>query len=356
MSISRHSAIRRGPAILEFSWRTKSGTQWTTHTYRVRTQGDIVFTPETRTFDIPSSELGTVDRRASELLATCTFTPVGVVDADGISILWPHLAKWPGQSLFGARDVTLCVWPVAGAEATSNDNSKVYMSNVAVTKMPSITLSPTKTAIGQVEVRGILADDHIWASDSHWSLTDDSAPTLAALDPASIITAPATLAWGSWPNIRTKDGVTIEFDMETQDEEEDEAGIYDITLVDLKARARFTPVAGWDMADIYDRLHINDDLYRGGSVFRADVTATSKEPGGLIVNLYGCSLLTMPMTYGATSPRLGELTLEGLRGTGNAIAAITLATAQTASPRSTSAATPGDGEDGGEGDGEGTGT
>lgn len=359
MTISRHNALVRGPAILEFKWKTGSGSVAVTNTYRIRTKDDVVFTPETRTFDVESSELGIIDRRAEEKLATCTFTPVGVVDADGIALLWPHLAKFPGQSLFGAKDVELTVWPVAGAAATSHDYGMVVMENVAVTKMPSIQLSPTKTAIGQVEVRGILSDDHIWGCDTHWYLTDDNAPTLAALNPASIVTAPANLAWGDWENIRTKDGVTIEFEMGTQDEVEDEGGVYDITLTDLKARARFTPVAGWDMESVGERLHNQDDLYRGGSVFRADLTATSKEAGGLIVNLFGCSLLTMPMTYGATSPRLGELTLEGLRGTGNAVASISIAANHSAAPRSTASASPEGGEDegeGGDGEGEGSGT
>lgn len=340
MSISRHSALVRGPAILEFSWRTGSGQSAMSHNYRVRTKDDVVFTPETRTFEVESSELGVLDRRADEKLATCTFTPVGVVDADGIALLWPHLSKLPGQSLFGAQDVTLTVWPVAGSLETHNDNGMVVMKNVAVTKMPSIQLSPTKTALGQVEVRGILMDDASWSSESHWYLNDDGAPTLSALNPASIVTAPAALAWGDWDDIKTKDGVTIEFEMGTQDEVEDEGGVYDITLTDLKARARFTPVAGWNMAEVEERLHIADDLYRGGSVFRADLTATSKAAGGLIVGLFGCSLLTMPMTYGATSPRIGEITLEGLRGTGNAVATIAIATALTAAPRSAAAASP----------------
>lgn len=356
MSISRHNRLVRGPAIVEFSWRTGSGQSAVTHNVRFRTKGDVVFTPETQTFDVESSELGVIDRRASELMATVRFTPVGVVTADAVDILWPHLAKLPGQSLFGAQDVYCTVLPVAGAAATANDSGCVFLQNVAVTKMPDIALSATATQIGEVEVRGILGDNSLWESGSHWGMTDESEPTLEALSPASIPTVPARLAWGTWNDIKTQDGVHIEFEMETQDEVEDEAGCYDITLTGLKARARFTPVAGWDMEDVCSRLHNNDDLFRGGSVFRADVTATSKEPGGLIVNLYGCSLLTMPMTYGATSPRLGELTLEGLRGTGNAVAAITLATAQTAAPRSTSAATPGDGEGDGEGTGEGTGT
>ena len=336
MSISRHSALVRGPAILVFSWTTGSGTSAVNHTYRIRTKDDVVFTPETRTFDVQSSELGILERRADEKLARCTFTPVGIIDADGISVLWPHLAKLPGQSLFGENDVTLCVWPVAGSSEIPRDFGLVKMFNVAVMKMPSIQLTPTKTAIGQVEVRGILKDNAAWDDDSHWQLTDDSAPTLDAINTANIVTAPAGLAWGDWSDIKTKDGVTIDFEMGTQDEVEDEGGVYDITVTDLKASAKFTPVAGWDMTEVEERLHNVNGDYRGGSVFRANLTATSKAAGGLIVQLYGCSLLTMPMTYGATSPRLGELTLEGIRGTGNAIAAISIATAQTASPRSLS--------------------
>lgn len=111
------------------------------------------------------------------------------------------------------------------------------------------------------------------------------------------------------------------------------------------------------MEEMSDILHENDDRLRGSSIYRQNLVATSKEAGGLIVTLFGASLLTMPLTYGATSRRIGELTLEGIRGTGNAVATIAIATSQTAAPRSTSsrpAASGGDGD--GEGDGEGTGT
>ncbi len=361
MSISRHSRLVRGPAIVQFHWTTGSGGSAVQHNVVFRTKGDVVFTPETQTFDVESSELGVIDRRASELMATVRFTPVGVVDSDGVGILWPHLQKLPGQSLFGAQDVLVEVWPVAGAAASANDNGMIYLQNAVVSKMPDIILSAVQTEIGEVEVRGILSNNSVWESGAHWTMTDENAPTLSTLSPSSIPTVPAKLAWGTaFSDIKTENGVRIEFEMGTQDEVEDESGVYDITLTDLKARARFTPVAGWDMEEVYSALHQNDDQLRGSSVYRQNLVATSKEAGGLIVTLYGAALLTMPMTYGATSKRIGELTLEGIRGTGNAIAAVSIATAQTAAPRSTSSATPssGDGEgEGGEGgDGEGSGT
>lgn len=325
MSISRHSAIVRGPAVVEFSGGS-GGSAWT---YTFRTKGDVTFDHETQAFDVESSELGVIDRRAQEIVATVKFTPVGVVDADGVAILWPHLAKLPGQSLFGSGDVTVKVRPVAGS--TSADDT-VVLKNAAVTKMPDIVISAVQTQVGDVEVRGILQDGGIWADEEHWTVDNTGAPTLATLNPANIPTTPGTVAWGSSiTDLKTSEGVTISFDMQTQDEVEDETGVYDITLTGLSAKATLTPVAGATVGDLADGLGLwgSGAFNRGGSIPRHDLVVTSRDEGGLAVTVYNASLRQLPLVYGATSRRVGQLTFEGARGTGNAVAAVSIVAAAT---------------------------
>lgn len=321
MSISRHSAIVRGPAVVEFS----GGSGASAWTYTFRTKGDVTFDHETQAFDVESSELGVMDQRASEIVATIKFTPVGTVDANGVSILWPHLAKLPGMSLFGSGDVTVKVRPVAGSESA---NDTIHLANAAVTKMPDIFVSAVKTQVGEVEVRGILADEAAWEDETHWWLDTDGAPTLATLNPANIPTTPGTISWGTgFTDIKTEEGVTISFDMQTQDEVEDESGVYDITLTGLSAKATLTPVAGLSLEDFAERLHIGDNLLRGGSIERHNLVVTSRDAGGLAVTVYNAAMRQLPLAYGATSRRVGALTFEGLRGTGNAVAAVSIVAA-----------------------------
>ena len=327
MSMSRHSAIVRVPAVVEFSGGS-GGSAWS---YTFRTKGDVTFDHETRTFEVESSELDVIDRRAQEIVATVKFTPVGVVDADGVAILWPHLAKLPGASLFpgsAAGDTVVKIRPVAGS-ASSYDT--IVLANAAVTKMPDIIISAVKTQVGGVEVRGILEDGGEWERGYHWQFDNTGAPTLGTLSAASIPTMPGTVAWGTgFTDIKTTEGVTISFDMQTQDEVEDENGIYDITLTGLSAKATLTPVAGFGFASLEQRLHVQDERPRGGSIERHDLVVTSRDAGGLAVTVYNASLRELPLVYGATSRRVGQLTFEGARGTGNAVAAVSIVAAQSA--------------------------
>ncbi len=349
MSIQRHQTIVRGPAIVKLTYYTAptSGDTPDQHYYTFRTKGDVVFTPETRVFDVESSELGRIDQRASELLQTVSFTPVGVVDLDGMGLLWPHLSKLPGQSLFGDYDMECDIIPVAGGFG-------VRMWNVAVSKMPDILLSSTKTQIGEVQLRGIIDDSYDWGDEGHVSFSEENAPTLASISPSSIPTSSPVVAWGSgMPDIKTADGVRISFDMQTQDETEDEVGVYDITVTDLKATARFTPVAGFDLDELSDILHRAEGRRRGGSVRRDNLVATSMHAGGLVVTVYNAALLSAPMTFGATAKRFGELTFEGARGTGNAVAEVGRVAAHHHTPRTKTnvAAASSGGEDDGAGEG-----
>ena len=327
MSISRHSAIVRGPAVVEFSGGS-GGSAWT---YTFRTKGDVTFDHETQAFDVESSELGVIDRRAQEIVATVKFTPVGVVDANGVAILWPHLSKLPGASLFPnstAGDTTVKIRPVAGSANGVYDT--IVLGNAAVTKMPDIVISAVKTQVGEVEVRGILENGEDWGEGAHWYNDNTGAPTLSTLSPSSIPTTPGTVAWGSvWTDIKTTEGVTISFDMQTQDETEDEEGIYDITLTGLSAKATLTPVAGFELNGIASQLHLYDDQLRGGSIPRNNLVVTSRDVGGLAVTVYNASLRQLPLAYGATSRRVGQLTFEGARGTGNAVAAVSIVAAAT---------------------------
>lgn len=306
MPIQRGSIIR-GPAVVTFGGQT------------FRTKGDVQLTMGADTFDIESSEFGPIDRRRNNITISLTFTPVGVVSAAIIPVLWPHLSKAVGASLFGTTDVPCTVAPVGGG-------LQLVLSAAAITGMPAIDISATKTSIGQVTITGILANNKEWAAAAaRYTASTISAPTLSAIDVSTIPTSPAYVAWDDvFEDIATAEGVHVEFDMQTQNEETDEDGLVDITMVSVAASASFEPVCALGPDDLLDEIGLQGSgVLRGTSLSGHDLTISARDAGGLRVEIPDARLASLPMAYGPSSRRIGQLTFQGFR-TSSAAATITV--------------------------------
>lgn len=331
MGISRQSVIVRGPALVEFRWPEPgtgeaAGTVVTT-SYAVKSKGDIVLTPEIQAFGIECSELGEVEQRRQEIMLTLKFQPAGVVDATSLALFWPHLDKLPGESLASHQvyedpvttsptyeelvpyDMEVKIWDRAGAV------KDIVLKNCYVTKMPDIDLSAVQTQIGEVEIRALLPDGLDWAEFARMSFPSAKprTPWPAGVDTANIPTVSPTVAFGELSDLKTKDGVKISFDMQTQDETEDETGVYDITLVSLNAKASFIPVAGADQYTLLRTYLAAEAGARGSAIARHAFSATSNAPGGLAVTIPNAALLTAPLTWGRQAGRFDRLEVQGLR-------------------------------------------
>lgn len=300
MSILRGSIIK-GPAAVTLGGQV------------FRTKGDVQVSMGLDTFDIESSEFGAIDQRRNNVTIECTFTPVGVVNSGILSVLWPHLSKAYGASLFPATDSTCTIAPVGGGV-------QLVLSSAAVTKMPQIIVSATKTSIGQVTVTGILANNTEWSdAAARYTATTISAPTLSAIDVASIPTSPARVTWGEvFADLATGEGVTIDFDMQTANEETDEDGLVDITLTSLAAQATFSPIGAGE-SDLLDALGLQGEgVLRGTSTTGGDLTIAARDVGGLQVVIPNAKLASLPLAYGPSSRRVGDITLRGFRTSGAA--------------------------------------
>ncbi len=301
MPIQRGSIIR-GPAVVTFGGQT------------FRTKGDVQLAMGIDAFDVESSEFGPIDRRRNNITISLTFEPVGVVTAAIIPVLWPHLSKAVGASLFGTTDVPCTVAPVGGG-------LQLVLSAAAITGMPAIDISSTKTSIGQVTITGILANNKEWSdAAARYAASTISAPTLAAIDVSAIPTSPARVSWDDiFDDLPTAEGVHVEFDLQTNNEETDEDGLVDITMGSVSVSASFEPVGGVGVDDLLDAIALQgSDVLRGTSLSGHDLTIAARDIGGLCVTIPDARLMSLPLSYGRSSRRIGELSFQGFRTSGAA--------------------------------------
>lgn len=308
MAFTRGSTLR-GPAYITFGGQT------------IRTAGDIKVVFGINTFDVPSSEFGTIDKRRNSISISLTFTPVGIVSADMIPVLWPHLALNAGDSLFGASDDACVISPL-------NGSGRITLHNCAVTKMPNIVVSATKTSIGECTITSLLANATDWsnAAARFTYAPSFNVDDLGAIDTTAIPTMPARVQWGSaspWTTILSGEGVDLSFDMATTDEQTDEDGIVDMFVSTITPSATFIPIGATE-ANWLARLGLQGtdeasaNVLRGTPLTGKQLTVAASRAGGLQVVVPNCTVAQLPFAYGLSSRRIGAVTLTGFRTSGAA--------------------------------------
>lgn len=219
----QREAIIRGPAIVV----------WNSLTFY--SQGDIKVTMEQPSFEVSASAFGKVADRSQGRLATIRFTPAG----KWITGLWPYGATAMGASIYGATDRDLIIKPLD----TNNNQWTFY--NAAITKMPPIQLSASKTLIGEVELVALGKENT--APGTADSLFLRAANTFAdtSFSPADLVTQPYAAAWGAvsgFTDIQTKAGWQVDFNLSLSDVMSDTFGVIDKRLTGLEVVAKCEPL------------------------------------------------------------------------------------------------------------------
>ena len=181
-------------------------------------------------------------------------------------------------------------------------------------------------------ITAILKNTTAW-SDAAARLTVASvtAPTLSAIDPTTIPTNPAKIKWGStapWTTLQSREGVTISFDMQTDDDVTDEDGLVDMVLAGITAKATLSPM-GCSAAQAITAFALQGTgVVRGASLAaRAmQLEIESALVGGLKVVMPKATLKSLPLLYGRTSPRFGDMEFVSLPTSGT-VAAVTIVAA-----------------------------
>ena len=302
MSYPRGSTLR-GPALIALGSTT------------IRTKGDVKVTLSLETFNIESSEYPVLDERLSGIPVTIDFEPVGEVSSDLVSAMFAPLSAVIGSSLFGTSDVACTITPLSGTD-------KITFHCAAITKMTDIIISATKTSLGSMTITAILKNTTAWSNAAaRLTVATVTAPTVAAIDPADIPTNPAKIKWGAtapWTTLQSREGVTVSFDMQTDDDITDEDGLVDMVLSGITAKATLSPM-GCSAAQAITAFALQGSgVVRGASLAaRAlQLEIESASVGGLKVVMPTATLKNLPLLYGRTSPRFGDFEFVSLPTTG----------------------------------------
>lgn len=299
MSTYTRGSTVRGPALVQIGSTV------------IRTKGDVKVNLALETFAIDASETPNLDERLLDIPVTIEFEPVGQITAGIVAAIFAPLEAVVGSSLFGSSDVACTITPLSGTD-------KITFHCAAITKMPDVIISATKTTLGSMTITAILKNTTEWTNAAaRLTVATVTAPEVAALDPTEIPTYPAKISWGEdapWTTLKSREGVTVSFDMQTEKDTTDEHGLVDMVLAGIVARATFSPM-GCSVAQAITALAVQGTgVVRGASLAaRAKkLVVESASPGGLRVTIPHATLKSLPLLYGRTSPRFQEIELVSL--------------------------------------------
>lgn len=306
MSYNRTTGTLRGASVLNLTIGQTA--------LQIRAPGDIKTAIGFSTFDVPYGENGKKDPRIKAVDLSISLLPVGVLSQDLLNFLFYALTKRRGESLLRTTDVSCQLVPKAGGEALT-------FSSVYVSKMPQIRVKSTETALGEFTLRGILPLNTNWsaAAARFAYVANAAAPAAAEIDPATIITSAAQLAWGAqtpFTSIKTSEGVAIDFDMKTKDDEVDDDGLVDVWLEELTPKVKLSSPRSLTIKNLLDRMAELQGTGTGrgdrANKYPVDLTVQGTAVGSIAVEVPKCVIQApLNLTQGAMTKWIGDVDLVG---------------------------------------------
>lgn len=283
MSINRTN-ILKGPALIQYDGQTF----WS--------KGDVALNFQPQTFPVQTSHFGEVDLRISDKTYEVSFEPSGRFTAGLAAVLWPYATLAIGSSIFGASDKPLVIW--------SRDGKKLTLANAALTGMPNIRQSVSKTVQGPLKFTGILKNStDPSAAGAYYTLETASYPGDSGFAVSDIPTKAYASAWGAspWDAFHTEDGWEISFGLTIRPQKVDGHGTVDMTLQGLTVSAKCIPV-GPAESDILAKAMPATDL---GSSIAAAAANLNISATGVYVRIYNAGIVNSGFVYGSERKRIG---------------------------------------------------
>jgi hypothetical protein len=256
----------------------------------------------TEFFDVTNISHGRLGRRVKDRRVEIKGTPLEWSD---LTKLFPYATKQPGDAIFGATDKPAVITPRNGAPLT--------VANVMVTKMPGITLHPSKSILRDMQLTGLVANA--------------SSPATAANffsfgSPASSV-AQTAAALGSIPNAfysalfnavtyKPEDGFDLDFNLPLESDLQDGLTVGMRVKGDesVEAALKFRPLGLTEAAYAtlmgWDTFEPGDDPYSGALVLSGD------RSGKPTITLANMIVQQGGVSYGRAS-RPGDVTLASVR-------------------------------------------
>ena len=268
----------------------------------IHVEDDIKMMISPKMFDVMTAGHGKVDSRREDLQIEVSLTPKMWTE---LAKLFPYATTEVGASIYGATDKPLVITPRTGGA-----NSGWTLTNAAITKLPSVTLSRNKAILGDMTFTGILANSGDPADISDYLATSASA-ALTGFDLAKIPNGLYTAAWGTViTGVHSEDGFVIDFDLSLEDTVVDGLGTIDKRLAGLGATCKVVPV-GPNAQDVLDVHGLTTAI--GQAPPKNSLVITGGVTGMPIVTLANCIAQTSSGQTGTKAKRLGEMEFSTLR-------------------------------------------
>lgn len=261
----------------------------------------IVAAIDYETLEVATDAHGKVDERRIELAGVIPITPEGAWNSTARAALWPYASTLPGALIHPVPDLPLIIH--------SNNNDRHTFLSAAVTRMPDILLSATKTMISQAEFTAVRKNNTEWSAADSFLTIDSSAYSDTTFAPANIKVQSYTGVWTGktgFSAIATQDGWTISFDLQLEPLSVDKDGRLTWMFVSLAVMASCIPV-NVSQADIFTGIGLHTHV-RGTSLQAtgADLTITGADAATTIV-LKSANLKRAGYRFGSRVLRQGEL-------------------------------------------------
>lgn len=277
MSIDR-ATILRGPGFITFD------------SANIHAEGDIEANLSKDLFDVSTSAFGVVDRRVQNKMIEVNVTPRMFAD---MATILPHAATEIGTDIYGATDKPLVLTPRSGKPLT--------IANAAVTGLPPITLSASRSAIGSMTFTGLIAnsaDANALASYLSWGLAATDA-ALTGFDLTKVRNAPYTATYNG-TTLHSEEGFTLTPSLETEDIVVDGLGVVGKQVTGVSMTVSFIPV-GIGESELTALLGFAEDM--GAGVAKHDFVVSG---GGLTFTVKNAQLQQAQYRYGNVN-RAGAL-------------------------------------------------
>lgn len=250
-------------------------------------------------FDLTGISHGRIGRRVKDRRIEIRGTPLEWTD---LGKLFPYATTQPQDRIYGAADKSAVITPRNGAPLT--------IPNVAVTKMPGITLHPSKSILRDMQWTGLVAKNANPALQASYYSFGEAASGVAqtAANLANIPNAfYSALFNGS--TYKPEDGFDIDFDLGLEPDFQDGLTI-GMRLTALEAAVKFRPISLTEVQ--YAALMGWDTFQPGDDEFSGDMVISGDKAGKPTVTLSKMQVQAGGVNYGRET-RTGDVTLASVR-------------------------------------------
>lgn len=258
-------------------------------------------------FAISTNLQGQVDWREEDTMIKISAKPNGIWGNQGT--LFPYQPGMLGQVIYPTTDVPLVIQTAAGKSIT--------FPAAALTKSPTIQWAGNKTIYGPAEFTMLRRMDQASTAAGSMYTIANSAYTEPALNPQLILTAAATLNFGTLNDIQTEeDGVTFTTNYTLTPRRTSKYGLTNYQITAVSATVEFTP-EGLTETDLYNSLHPLQGAGTGRGQSLAGIggalSVTSVATGGPVLSMALAAPTKSSLRFDPKMGRVGRVTLQALR-------------------------------------------